>query len=190
MLIFIAILCKTWCVQYCLLDYSWVICIFQRVDFGGHRMGIVTGLYGALGLENDVAIVEEFVDIMYGDAAFGIATTDHVLVYAVAIHSLAAMKWDEGRMDVHNRTRIGIDKILGNEHQITGEYDEVDMIFAKQSHHSLLIGHLLAGHQLRGNAQLAGALKYVGVSLVAHYQGDSCHVAALEVICDILGICA
>ena len=85
MLIFIAILCKTWCFQHGMLDYSWVICIFQRMDFGGYRMGIVTGLYGALGLENDVAIVEEFVDIMYGDAAFGIATTDHVLVYAVAI---------------------------------------------------------------------------------------------------------
>lgn len=190
MLIFIAILCKTWRVQYCLLDYSWVICIFQCVDFGSHGMGVVTGLHGTLGLENDVAIVEELVDIMYGDAAFCIATTDHVLVYAVSIHSLAAMKWDEGWVDVHYRTRIGIDKILGHKHQIAGEHDEVDMIFAEQSHHCLLVGHLLAGHQLGWNAQLAGTLKDVGVSLVAHYQGDSRHVAALEVIGDILGICA
>lgn len=189
MLIFIAILCKTWCVQYCLLDYSWVICIFQRMDFGGHGMGIVTGLHGTLGLENDVAIVEELVDIMYGDAAFGIATTDHVLVYAVAIHSLATMKWDEGWVDVHDRTRIGIDKIFGHKNKVAGEYDEVDMVFAEQSHHCLLVGHLLAGHQLRRNAQLAGTLKDVGVSLVAHYQGDSRHVAALEVIGDVLGIC-
>ena len=188
MLIFIAILCKTWCFQHGMLDYSWVICIFQRMDFGSHRMGIVTGLYGTLGLENDVAIVEEFVDIMYGDAAFGIATTDHVLVYAVAIHSLAAMKWDEGRMDVHDRTRIGIDKILGNEHQVTGEHDEVDMIFAEQSHHSFLVGHLLPGDQFRGYAQPAGTLKYVGISLVAHYQGDLCHLAPFEVIGDILGV--
>ena len=49
MLIFIAILCKTWCFQHGMLDYSWVICIFQRMDFGSHRMGVVTGLYGTLG---------------------------------------------------------------------------------------------------------------------------------------------
>lgn len=188
MLIFIAILCKTWRVKYGLLDYFWVKCIFQRMDFGCHRMGVVTGLYGALCLEDDVAIVEELVDIMYGNAAFGVATADYVLVHTVAIHSLAAMKRDEGRVDVHNCTGISIDKILGHEHQIAGKYDEVDMIFVEQSHHCLLVGHLLTGDQFRGNAQPTGTLKNVGISLVAYYQGDLCHVASFEVIGNILGV--
>ena len=99
------------------------------MHFGGHRMGIVTGLHRALCLEDDISIVEKFVDKVYGDAAFLVAAAYHVLVHTVAVHSFAAMQRDEGRMDVHNRTRIGIDQILGHEHQVTGEHDEVNMVF-------------------------------------------------------------
>ena len=175
-------------IKHGLLDDSREILVFQSVDLGGYGVGIVTGFDGALGLEDDVAIVEEFVDVMDGDAALLVSAADDVLVDAIAIHSLAAMERDEGRMDVHDGTGIGIDEILGHKDQITSEHDEVDMILPEQGHDGFLVGHFLAGDELGGDSQPLGTLENVGIGLVADDEGNLSHLALLEIIGDILGI--
>ncbi len=174
--------------QNSLLNYAWEVCILQCMHLRSHSMRIIAGLNRTGSLEDNVAVVEELVDVMDRNTRFLVATTDYIFVYTIAIHSLAAMQRDQCRMDIDNGTWIGIDQIFRHQQQITGQHYEVDLILGQKPKDSCLVGHVGLGHQLRRNAQTIGSLKDISISLVAHNERDACYVAPLEIPRNILSI--
>lgn len=74
-----------------LLDDEGVVGVLEVVDAGGEGVGGVGGEDGAGGLEDDVAGVVLFVDVVDGDAGGGVAVVKDGLVDVVAVHAFAAV---------------------------------------------------------------------------------------------------
>ena len=155
--------------RYCFSYYVWEVGILEGMNLGGYVVGTVRRQDRTLGLEDDVAIVEKLVDVVYGNARLTVAATYHILVHAVSIHTLATVQWNEGWVDIDDGVRECINQVFGDQQQISGQYDEVDVVLAEQSEYGLLVLHVGLGHELGGNAQTLGTFEYECISLVADY---------------------
>ena len=113
----------------CLGNNPREMCIFQGVDLCRNGMRIIARLDGAGRLENYIAIVEKLIHVVDGDARLPVARLDDILVYTVAVHPLAAMQRNQGRMDVHDGAREGLNQIFRHEQQVARQHNEIDVEF-------------------------------------------------------------
>ena len=88
--------------------------VLERVYLLGNIVGCVGGEHRAGSLEECCAFVVVAIDKVNGYTALTLFCSNNSLVYAVAIHSFAAIFGQQGRVYVHDASGISIDELLGN----------------------------------------------------------------------------
>ena len=171
-----------------LLDDEGVVGVLEGVDAGGEGVGGVAGEDGAGGLEDDVAGVVLFVDVVDGDAGGGVAGVEDGLVDVVAVHAFAAVAGEEGGVDVDDAAGVGLEEGGGEAPEEAGEDDEVDAEVAELVEEAGGVEEVVAGDEDGGEVEAPGALEDGGAGVVADDGDDAGHGALLEVEGDVFGV--
>lgn len=87
--------------------------MFQLLHPFGKGVGGIAGQYRAMRLKNGGAMVIQLIYIMYSDTAFLFSVADHGFMHMTAIHTLAAIVGQKGRVDIDDAVRVGPDQGRG-----------------------------------------------------------------------------
>ena len=160
---------------------------FELVDFLGDLFGGFGALEFCGGLEDGVAFVVVFVDVVDGDACFGVFVLVDGAVDVVAVHAFAAVFWEEGWVDVDDFVGEGLDDLLGHfEEEACEDYEvgaEGEELFVDEA-----LGEVFFCEGDGGDLVVCGFLEDGGVGFVAEEGDDFCGGVVGEVGDDVLGV--
>lgn len=105
--------------------------MLEGFDAGLEGGGGVGGVDGTLKLGQDAAMVKLLIDEVEGGAGDSVAGGEHGLMDMVAIHALATVARQQGRMAVDDAALPFVDNSLWHISQETGQSDQVDMLLAE-----------------------------------------------------------
>ena len=174
--------------QNCLFDDEGEILLFKLVDFCSEGVGSVVVVEGAFGLEKGGAAIIVLVDEVDGDTAFLFVVGDDCLVDVFAVHALATVFGQEGRVDVDDAVGEGIEDFLWNQPEETGEDNPVDVSFFEILENAAVVVEVVAVEVLCWDVELFGSLGDEGIGAVVDDAGDVNLVVASKVFADALGI--
>lgn len=80
--------------------------IFEALHFPGQGPGVVTGLDGHTGLEDRFPMVILFIYVMDRDPRFLVRCGDDRFVHKTAVHTLAAVFGQQGRVNIDDPAGI------------------------------------------------------------------------------------
>ena len=111
------------------LDDGREMFIFQDLHFSGQGIGTIAGFDLDARLENGLTVVILLVYIMDRDPRLPIRSGDDRFVHKPAVHALATMFWQQGRMDIDDPSGIGFDQRLRYLPKEPRQDDIIDLFF-------------------------------------------------------------
>lgn len=105
--------------------------LLQGVYFSRHIIRSVIGGYRARCLEQNTAVVVNFIYQMNGDPAFFFLCGYYRFMYVVPVHSFPSVFGEQGRMDVYYTVRVFADENGRDFEKVPREYDKVNFVFFK-----------------------------------------------------------
>ena len=158
------------------------------MDFLRHFFGVVERVDFYFGLEDSCALVVVGVYCMYGDARLFLVRLNNGLVNLVAVHSLAAVFWQQRRVDVQNPAFVLVDNADGQQHEESGQNYPVDFQLGQQFLHLVGLKKLATAEHIRRNFQILSAFQNVGIGFVRYYSRHFNVVRFREIFCDVFCI--
>ena len=158
------------------------------MDFLRYFFGVVERFDFYFGLEDSCALVVVGVNFMYGDARFLLVRLNNSLVNLVAVHSLAAVFWQQRRVDVQNPAFVFVNNADWQQHKESGQNYPVDFQLGQQVLHFVGFQKFAPAEHIRRNMQILGAFQNVGVGFVRYYGRHFNFFRFRKIFCDVFSI--
>ena len=129
-----------------------------------------------------------FVDPVDRDARLPIARFDDGPVHPVAVHALAPVPGQQGRMHVQNPASVGPEQIVRHEPQESGQHDVADPLAPQSLDDPIAIIKGIAVENFRPDAEPARPFEHRRVGTVRQDQRHAGLLSCREIRGHILGI--
>jgi hypothetical protein len=116
-------------------------------------------------LKDDVPLIVVSIYIMNGDATFGLSGFEDGLMDTASVHAFSTELGKEGRVDVHDSLRIGLQHVIGYVEEEACQYNEVGVILTEKVGRFALAESRSRKHFDR-NAQRSGSTDDTGFGLI------------------------
>lgn len=162
--------------------------MLEVLDFFGEAFGGVAGLDGDLFLEDGLAVIEELVDIMDGDAAFGVTRRNNRFMDMAAIHSLPAVFGQQGGMDIDDPAGECLHQRRRNLPQKPRQHKKIDPLCPELGEVGGAAEEIVFFNKEDGDLFSFGDVQYARIRVIANDEADNDRRVLAEVIDDAGGV--
>ena len=101
--------------------------VFQGMDFRCQRFRSVSRHDFTFSLKDDCPLVVMIIHVMNRNTTFLFPGSDHRLVYFHAVHTLAPVRGQQGRMDINYPVWISVDDSIRHLPEKTRQHDQINI---------------------------------------------------------------
>src|SRR6218665_284433 len=143
--------------------------MFQVVYFIGYVFGGIVGLNRCFFLQNNFSFVVCFIHPMNGDACFFFPGGFHGFMYAVAVHSPAAVFWQQGRVNI-DRLRKFPKQLRANKPKKSRQDNVRDFFLLQNIRQSFAVQFFVK--RQRRDVVMLGSLQHIGRGIIRGNERD------------------